>query len=930
MASGNYGDSDQDPWMKVSRATSQGWYDPFNTTPSLSQRTETLEEWRDRAAQMAAKNSILEAELRATRGALPDKGWLEQLVRHSAITAANQMGSHISVHPQVSVGSVNVRNKMPKPGALDAPQMLMGESDMQVVVFFEELEASFKQADVDDDDEKITYLLKFVVPGYRDWVKTLRGYKNGDWTELKGQILKGFNSPHVRSRYTIKDLETLIAEQASKGYASINDLNRRVIKFDVISNHLLENNKAKEETIDRAFFLSIPTDLRDQIQRDLKIQDPTYDTENQAFPRGLVKDAVIQRLTPDWYKPQGTGDGRMLEERLISQVKPEITKNDTDQYGIGELIERLAELDISSDTYVRTYAVLVEKSPSVARCTTPPQPRQVNRPPTPGVGAGEQKRVAASAGATNTSNSSAICYYCGKETCRLGSCQQLASDLEAGYVRRENGYVTYKDGSRLRREGKCLRDDVLSRLHIENGRAQLEQGRSDAPSIDPFSAAYVIQVEQLWDEARGAGAYTLQSMDDPEETSIEDERTEVEELFGALVFSGIDESDAQRVVQIVGLERATRNQAKVAREGAAPYNRTARSARPGGQRKVQIQTPEGNAPSPSPAPVPVTATPTPAATVPTSHKVGHPPKVPAVPEIQMEVDDRRPEVKKATPQFRYTSEVEENANAALMMTKIMGMPLPQGLTLRDLCGVAPVIRRSFTEMCKTKRVPAEPNRRPTDVTTEVVAAPFALREPSYIKPLPKIKFTLNGFNETALLDTGSQVNLFTEEFVQRAGIPVNENHRISMSGVNGQPDQSLGVCEYVAIGFGPVVTKAHYHVFKIAPFAAILGQPFIGDHVIATTDDGFTHRVMLRDFHDINTKVSIALRSSPSPKPIDISVTTNVVMAQGVSAMAYPLNTSDWEAVASGTIEEIDMTDEDWEDLKGEPSFIRQLGALRV
>ncbi|CAG8603394.1 9585_t:CDS:2, partial [Acaulospora colombiana] len=652
--------------------------------------------------------------------------------------------------------------------------------------------------------------------GKRKWVKGLNGVKTRDYDEAKEEMLKYFGSPHERPRYTMNDLLTLVSKQAGTPLENAHDLNLRCIKFDVIANHLLANQRVTEEFLDRQFFLSIPEEWRDPAQLQLKSRNPKYDTRNKAFSRAATKATVSELLTPDWYKPQAVGDARTVKERLATS-KSEVRGKDTDSSGVMEIIERLGSLDISSDAYARTYAALTATNPSAARIIAPPQPKYVHRPPTPGASGGEIHRPVA----------------------------ERQTQLQGGSAKKRFA------GGR-------------SSTPPSRARASTPRGRKSSPDSRPYERI-------SWNAAL-----------------------------------------------IATLERGSRSKTRGAREAASPYNQNTRPTRPANQRQVKFQPKANNIPIPSVGPTPTTASPAPARATSRPSETNRAPRPPAVPEIQMEVEETRPEAKRTGPLYRYVSEAEENANASVIMAKILKMPLPQNLTLGDLCGVAPSIRKSFTDLCRAKRVSLEPNRKPTDTTDKVVSAPLVMnREPAYSKPLPKIRFTLNGMMETALLDTGSQVNLFTEDFVQRAGVPLNENHRISMSGVNGGSDQSMGVCEYVVIEFGPVKTKSHFHVFKVAPFAAILGQPFIGDHVIATTDDGDTYRVMLRDFHDLNCKVSIALHSNPRPKPLDISVSTNVVMADRVSAMIRPISAQDWEAVANGRIEEIDMTDEDWENDPG-------------
>lgn len=134
------------------------------------------------------------------------------------------------------------------------------------------------------------------------------------------------------------------------------------------------------------------------------------------------------------------------------------------------------------------------------------------------------------------------------------------------------------------------------------------------------------------------------------------------------------------------------------------------------------------------------------------------------------------------------------------------------------------------------------------------------RSPRYSGALPKVQADINGAPAVGMMDTGSQINLMTEEYWMKTGLPINEGRKIRMQGVNLTGDQSMGLCEHVEIPFAGVVTRAHFHVFKKGPYPFILGQPWIQDHLIANTETGSTNKILIRDFRDPKNRVTMILR----------------------------------------------------------------------
>ncbi|KIM19592.1 hypothetical protein M408DRAFT_31093 [Serendipita vermifera MAFF 305830] len=217
------------------------------------------------------------------------------------------------------------------------------------------------------------------------------------------------------------------------------------------------------------------------------------------------------------------------------------------------------------------------------------------------------------------------------------------------------------------------------------------------------------------------------------------------------------------------------------------------------------------------------------------------------------------------------------------------------------------MRKRVSEMTKTKRVPIEVAKKALVVQETVddtmyVSMPYtyaeaAGRTPKYSAALPRVQAEIAGASATGMMDTGSQINLMTEEFWMKTGLPINESKKIKMQGVNLTGDQSIGLCEFVEVPFAGVTTLAHFHVFRKAPYPFILGQPWIQDHLIATTETGNTFKVLIRDFKDARNRVTMVLRNEP----------TAAVRGDAPTVIEYAPNPVETSAYF-GTIEDDDLT----------------------
>jgi hypothetical protein len=515
------------------------------------------------------------------------------------------------------------------------------------------------------------------------------------------------------------------------------------------------------------------------------------------------------------------------------------------------------------------------------------------------------------------------CFYCAKEGCQTRICPRVAEDEGLGLIRREGMYIVYHTGERLLRRDGGFQQDVKekrARELADKATKQIQPHQANAyildESNDEYCGLYIgVQEVEPTEEVNAIAA------------SLEEEWivAMAEGYYDELMADGVGEDEAIEKAWVMAQLRATTTRAREARESSKPYDREKGKGRSkavhfedkeAAPEAAMKQGPSASKGSIKFQPdVPVTPNPRfpPAAPMPARPlQVQKPnpeswPRPPLVPQVQQQTvspistrpvksmpgttfatpltpssfnAQRKPPIvpeidmtmKEPGAKYRFTSDVEEKVDIETTLDKLLGQ-IKVEVSFVDLMALSPVLRKRISEQTKTKRVPTDISKasqksmvyvegeEPLYISMPIVEA--VERTPKYSGALPKIQAEIGGVLATGMLDSGSQINLMTEEFWSKTGLPINEGKKIRMQGVNLMGEQSIGLCEYVEVPFAGVSTVAHFHVFKKAPYSFIVGQPWIQDHLILSTETGTSHKILIRDFRDPKNRVTMILRNDP-------------------------------------------------------------------
>ena len=184
------------------------------------------------------------------------------------------------------------------------------------------------------------------------------------------------------------------------------------------------------------------------------------------------------------------------------------------------------------------------------------------------------------------------------------------------------------------------------------------------------------------------------------------------------------------------------------------------------------------------------------------------------------------------------------------------------MPLSTILSMAPNLRKTFKELCTTRRV----NTNQFHEAANLLATLTALTEDLVLyeeepedgrelrvgkdtMALRTLRPTIGGATEAeCILDPGSQIVAMRKDVWDRLGVGLDPARSTNMQSANNSIEQTLGLIRDLPFDFGGVVLHLQVHVVRNAPFEVLLGRPFFslgscntedfvkGDQYITITD----------------------------------------------------------------------------------------------
>ncbi|KAK0547523.1 hypothetical protein OC844_007142 [Tilletia horrida] len=192
--------------------------------------------------------------------------------------------------------------------------------------------------------------------------------------------------------------------------------------------------------------------------------------------------------------------------------------------------------------------------------------------------------------------------------------------------------------------------------------------------------------------------------------------------------------------------------------------------------------------------------------------------------VTANVNKRKP----ATTAIR--SHASETYSAHTVFQRILDTVVE--IPVRELVGADKDLEKEMIRYCKGRKVV---KIGPTIHHTN--AAGFHDEEengPFYTHCLPMIKVTINGLTCTALVDTGSEVDMISLDLFKKLGAPLRKDGIHKVVGVGNQAEKLHGVCEGLKLTIGGITNTINVFVRAGLSYHLLIGMPGIRRFNICT------------------------------------------------------------------------------------------------
>jgi hypothetical protein len=167
---------------------------------------------------------------------------------------------------------------MPARHTREAPKTFRGKYS-EVDIFLRTYDKLLKKYNVTDSQEKCELILEYCSTEVTEFIKSLKHFKDHNWTNLRDAIWKYYDAEKVSQRYHPSDLTTFARKCSGKAIQSMEEWKKYYRKYNAIYGNMGTSSLTENEK-NGYFWLSIHRSLRDELLPQINIQDPTRNKRN--------------------------------------------------------------------------------------------------------------------------------------------------------------------------------------------------------------------------------------------------------------------------------------------------------------------------------------------------------------------------------------------------------------------------------------------------------------------------------------------------------------------------------------------------------------------------------------------------------------------------------------------------------------------------
>ncbi|KAK6992719.1 hypothetical protein R3P38DRAFT_2412574, partial [Favolaschia claudopus] len=399
---------------------------------------------------------------------------------------------------------------MPVKGDKKAPKTFSGKYT-EVQTFLDHYERLLRKYRVSIDKEKCRMIMKYCTVDVQNVIRTLNGYAQKQWEQLKQEILRVFDAERVLQKYKPADVEHYAAKHRTRTCDNLTQWREYHRKFNKIAGGPLSKKHLSREDYNAYFWIGVNKPLRQVLEsrilqlnpyRSHKAQYTVREIDQAAewhFRRDkyeslMVRAADLGEEQDDWSGEDSDSDSgsddsesdyeeykrkrknrrekKKKESKKKKRTKKPTTEPETQKYAgnedeIAKLITKLSKMNLEDPDYAPIYyKVMVMDHKGIAeKCVRPPvdKPSPIKRPPSRTFSRPEPKTSnpatypnnipLGSPNAANEGQQNPSCFGCNEPGHRISECRQVTSLLARGIAKHDEatGRLVMASGNRIRR-----------------------------------------------------------------------------------------------------------------------------------------------------------------------------------------------------------------------------------------------------------------------------------------------------------------------------------------------------------------------------------------------------------------------------------------------------------------------------------------------
>ncbi|CDO73702.1 hypothetical protein BN946_scf185015.g30 [Trametes cinnabarina] len=366
-------------------------------------------------------------------------------------------------NPMANQFNPPVRPPMPARGHATAPTF-DPEQPQTLRRFFQDLETLFERSGVEADRQKKEWVIRYLPINVAELCENLPEYYADDksYEDFRQAIIALYPGASDERKYSVADVENLVARRAKSSIANISELSAYYHEFFVMTSYLIRQGRLSPAEQSRLFVRRIAPPLWEQISRRLQLKlpdhypDDPYTLEQVYDAAKFVLHGTLSSASSSSQSANASSSGLVKTEEIAPILR----------YLVQAIAEQPGNRGYGGNGFAGPRYQPNAPPPPPPRFPNAPYPQQDARP------------------ANNNNN---FCHYCGNINCRLRTCPFIEEDTRAGRCRRDvDGRVILPNRSYVPRslpnfDGVTMRDRVFE-WNRRNANAMAPPDQQNAPA----------------------------------------------------------------------------------------------------------------------------------------------------------------------------------------------------------------------------------------------------------------------------------------------------------------------------------------------------------------------------------------------------------------------------------------------------------------